>query len=275
MSVSSPGASSNAYSYLQSLLHQQRASSTQSAGQQPADPLSALLNSFYPGAANSAAGADSSAGSSITGGQTASVASPSISPDTMTNLLAVQAQSGPQGAGNDVASRAQGLFRQFDTDGNGQISKSEFDKAFGSAADMTKVHGLFNALDSNQDGAIGQNELTSAAESAASHHDHGHHAHGAGGGGSGGGSSLLDVLKSSADGSTTNSTSNADGSTTTTISYVDGSKVSMTSPARATTGSNTENQVRRNVLEQLIALQAQWSTQAASSTGSTSGTAAV
>jgi Ca2+-binding EF-hand superfamily protein len=268
MSVSSLGASSNAYSYLQSLLEQQRASSTHSAGQQPADPLSALLNSFY-------SGADSGAGSSTTGGQTVSAASPSISPNTMTNLLAVQAQSGPQGAGNDVASRAQGLFGQFDTDGDGQISKSEFENAFGSGADMTKVDGLFNALDSNQDGAIGQNELTSAAESAASHHHHGHHAHAAGGGGSGDSSSLLEMLKSSADGSTTDSTSNADGSTTTTISYADGSKVSMTSPAGTMSGANADNQVRRNVLEQLIALQAQWSTQAASSAGSTSGTAAV
>ena len=39
------------------------------AGQQPADPLSALLNSFY-------SGADSGAGSSTTGGQTVSAASP-------------------------------------------------------------------------------------------------------------------------------------------------------------------------------------------------------
>ena len=49
----------------------------------------------------------------------------------------------------------------------------------------------------------------------------------------------------------------------------------MTSPAAAANGANADNQVRRNVLEQLIALQAQWSAQAASSTGTTSGTAAV
>ena len=273
MSVSSLGASSNAFSYLQSLLHQQRANSSQS-GSQPADPLSTLLDSFYPGAnsaadaANSAAGAANSAASPA---QNVSVAAPSISPDTMTNLLAVQAQDGPQRGRNDVAAHAHDLFGQFDTNGDGQISKSEFEKAFGSGADMTKVDGLFNALDSNQDGAIGENELTSAAESAASHHHHRHHAHGAG---SGDGSSLLDMLKSGADGATRETTSNADGSTTTTISYADGSKVSMTSPAAAASGANTDNQVRRNVLEQLIALQAQWSTQA-SSTGSTSGTAAI
>jgi hypothetical protein len=181
----------------------------------------------------------------------------------MTNLLAVQAQGGAQGAGNDVAARAHALFGQFDSDSNGQISKSEFENAFGSGADMSKVDGLFNALDTNQDGSVGEDELTSAAQQSAARHHHHHHAHGAG---SSQGSGLLDMLKSGADGSTSETSSNADGSTTTTISYSDGSKVTMMSPAASTGGATSDNQVRRNVLEQLIALQAQWSTQAASNT---------
>src|SRR5262249_30829635 len=143
--------------------------------------------------------------------------------------------------------------------GDGRISKSEFETAFGSGADMTTVDGLFNALDSNHDGAIGEDELTSAAQSAARHHHH-HDAHRAGPGEG----SLLDMLKSGADGSTTERMANADGSTTTTISYADGSKITMTSPAASTSGPTNDS--RRNVLEQLIALQAQWSMSASGTT---------
>ena len=63
-----------------------------------------------------------------------------------------------------VTSQAQSLFSQFDANGDGQISQSEFENAFGSNADTSKVDGLFNSLDANGDGSVSQDEMTSAAQ---------------------------------------------------------------------------------------------------------------
>jgi hypothetical protein len=252
MSVSSLGASSDAYSYLQSLLPQQSADRAGGAR----DPMGLLMDAFYPtGGSGQANATGSLAGPASPSGP----APASLSPDTMANLIAVQEQQngGPR---NDVSSRAQSVFAEFDADGDGQISKSEFENVFGSTADTSKVDGLFNALDANGDGAISQSELTSAAQ--ASHAHHRHHAHGSGQSGG-----LLAMLMSASQGATAETSSNADGSSTTTISYSDGSKVTMTLPASsgsAGSSSGGTNGQNGNPLEQLIALQAQWLAQAGS-----------
>ena len=254
MSVGSVGTSS-AYSYLQSLLQQQQPANGSSAS----DPVTQLLSAFYPSgasqsasssAAPSSTGADSSAGAGCFG----------FSTDTMASLISIQGQQWHQ----SIDAQAQHVFGEFDADGDGAISKSEFENAFGSNADMSKVDGLFSALDTNGDGSISLDELTSAAEQSHAHH---HHMHGAGQGGGGG---LADLLSSTdLTGATSQTATNADGSTSTTITYADGSTVTMTTPASSSSdasssssgssssGSNSSSNGNNNLLERLIQMQAQ------------------
>jgi hypothetical protein len=260
MSVSSLGASSGAYSYLQSLLPPQSADGSQ--GARPADPIAQLLQAFYPNGATgqSGAAADSANGATAgagTSSPTSAVVNPQFSPDTMTAMMSVQEQY--SGANPFVAAHAQALFSQLDANGDGQVSKSELESVFGSNADMSKVDGLFNALDGNGDGSVSQDELTSAVQASHAHH-HGHHHHfDSGQGGDGGIAQAL--MTSGTQGATADTTTSADGSSTTTISYADGSKVSLTSPP-ASNGSGSSDTSSSgtndaNLLEQLIRLQAQ------------------
>jgi EF-hand domain pair len=252
MSVSSIGASS-AYSYLQSLLPPPSADGSQ--GTQAADPITELLQAFYP---NGGAGQSDSANGATT--DTNTPAGPPFSPDTMTALMSVQEQH--SGAKHVMAARVQALFTQLDGNGDGQVSKSEFENVFGSNADMSKVDGLFDALDSNGDGSVSQDELKSAVRAS-----HGHHHHHVDAGQGGDGGIFQALTTSSLQGATADSTSNPDGSSTTTISYADGSKISLTLPQSSNssgspdTGSGSDT---TNFLEQLIRLQAQWLSASAS-----------
>jgi hypothetical protein len=265
MTVSSLGASTSAYSYLQSLLPQQADDSKRTGS---SDPVAELLKAFYPNNSTDAGAGppDASGGGGGTG-----TLSP-FNPDTMTALMSAQEQ--PSSGNPFVTARAQSLFSQLDTNGDGQVSQSEFENIFGSNADKSKVDGLFNALDGNGDGSVSQNELTSAAQASHAHH-HGHHHHDGGGQGVGQTSQTIDaLLTSGTQGANVDSTSNADGSSTTTISYADGSKVALTTPSGSgdsggdsTSGSgsggtnssntNSGNTNYASLLEQLIRLQAQ------------------
>jgi hypothetical protein len=249
MSVSSVGASTSAYSYLQSLLPP---SADGSRGAGSADPVTELLQAFYPNGAPAAS--DPANGATAGTGTNASI--PPVlpfSPDTMTALMSVQEQSA---ANPSVTSRAQALFGQMDANGDGQVSKSEFENIFGPNVDISKVDGLFNALDGNGDGSVSQDELTSAVQASHARH-HGHHHH-AGSGQDAGGGLFQALMASGAQGATVDAASNPDGSSTTTISYTDGSKVSLTSPPGASEqGSSDSGSSSANLLEQLIRLQAQ------------------
>jgi hypothetical protein len=164
-----------------------------------------------------------------------------------------------QGSQNS-ASKLEQLFGKFDTDGDGQISQSEFENAIGPDADKAKVDELFAKIDGNGDGSVSQDELQSAMQKA---HHHRHHA--TQGAGQQQGSDPLQVLLSSAsaDGATSQSASNADGSTTTTITYADGTKVEMTTPAASadnsanTASSGPASPNFASLLKQLVSLQAQ------------------
>jgi hypothetical protein len=259
MTVSSLGASTNAYSYLQSLLPQQPDDSKRTGS---SDPVTELLKAFYPNSSTEAgAGPPDASGGSGTG---------TLSPfnhDTMMALMSAQEQ--PSSGNQLVTARAQSLFSQLDVNGDGQVSQSEFENIFGSNADTSKVDGLFNALDGNGDGAVSLDELTSAAQASHAHH-HGRRHHG----GQSIGQTIDALLTSGTQGASVDSTSNADGSSTTTISYADGSKVALTTPAgsgdsggdsTSGTGSggtnsgntNSGNSNYASLLEQLIRLQAQ------------------
>src|SRR5712675_2290341 len=130
MSVSSAGSSSNAYAYLQSLLQQGSTKNSDASG--AADPLTELLAAFYPAGAGDQAGSSTAASTSTAAASSAAASPPCppFSPDTMGALISVQEQQ--SGATGSPASRAKALFGQFDADGDGQISKSEFESVFGS-----------------------------------------------------------------------------------------------------------------------------------------------
>jgi len=162
---------------------------------------------------------------------------------TLSALLSAQGQDGA-GAG----SQASALFSKLDANGDGQISKSEFESALGNAGvDTSSADALFSKLDANGDGSISQNELT-PLHGAYSHRSH-HH----GAGGAGGASSLMDATN--ADGSQTQTTTNPDGSTTTTITYSDGSTVSSTTPAAQSGASGGTPPKNANLIEKLIQMQ--------------------
>lgn len=246
----SVGASSNALSYLQQLLQQGAAGVTDPAN--ASDPLSALLQTL------SGPGAATDPSTSAAASTTACSGCSSIDAGTMAALISLQGQS-TTGIGAQSPSQ---LFAKLDTNGDGQISQSEFESALGAAGvDTSSADALFTRLDTNGDGSISESELTSAKRG------HGHHHHRGGGesqASASSGQNALDALLSSANasGATTQTASNSDGSTTTTISYADGSTVEMTTPAPATSDSGTPSTgtsgpSSANLLEQLIQLQAQ------------------
>jgi hypothetical protein len=255
MSIS---ASSNALSYLQQLLQ----AGSSGVGATSGDPLLAMDPTLT--------GADGSSQSQSSTSPIGSGVGSSFEPGTLAALISLQGQS----ATGVVGQSPSDLFSQLDTDGDGQISKSEFEQALGGVGvDTQSADALFGKLDANNDGSVSPSEIGKA-------HHHGHHHHLAdstqgGGAQQGGLSSLLN--SSDITGATSQSATNADGSTTTTISYADGTSVSMTTPAapqnnassngdssnNGSTGSSWSN-TNNNLIEQLIQLQSQLVTQAAS-----------
>jgi|KBSMisStandDraft_5_1062788.scaffolds.fasta_scaffold640331_2 Ca2+-binding EF-hand superfamily protein len=254
MSVSSVG-SSNPFAYLQRLLWPD--DSDPAAGAAPSEPLQALYQAVTGGQSGDPL---VSAAISSSDGLAASSGAPQFSPDVMKALLSVQGNQGKS------PGKLESLLGKFDTDGDGQISQSEFETAIGPAADKTKVDELFQKLDTNGDGAISLDELKAALQRAHGGHHHHHSAEGAGDQGGAGGANGSDPLQAllsgaAADGTTSQSTTNADGSSTTTITYADGTKVEMTTPAAASNAgaasSDPEAPNFANLLKQLISLQAQ------------------
>ena len=106
-----------------------------------------------------------------------------ISPETMSALIAAQSQSGSATASSASPSDAlQDLFSQIDADGNGQISKSEFENALGAGGtNLAQADDVFAKLDQDGDGSVSLDEMKSALQGASGHHGgHHHHAHAAG-----------------------------------------------------------------------------------------------
>jgi hypothetical protein len=252
MSVNS---TSNALSYIQTLL---QSMSSGIGGATSADPLDNLSQLF------AGSSADGSTNQTSTSTNAFGPSPPPFPNGTMAALIALQGQ-GANGAGGP-----QSLFSQLDTDGDGSISKSEFEGALSqSGVDTSSADALFAKLDQNGDGSVSQSELSSAAHRGHGHGHDGHHMEAGGSGGAQGGgdqglSSLLNAT--GADGAQTQTATNADGSSTTTITYADGSTVTMTTPAAqqsdGTSGDGNNGQTAggsgsNNLLEQLIKLQAQ------------------
>ena len=154
MSVSSVG-SSNPNAYLQRLLQPDDADPADAAA--PSDPLQALFQAITGGKSSDPLISAATSGD----GSAASSGAPQFSPDVMKALLSVQGNQA--GAG---ASKLESLLGKFDTNGDGQISQSEFETAIGPDADKAKVDELFKKLDGNGDGAVSQDELKAAVQKA-------------------------------------------------------------------------------------------------------------
>jgi hypothetical protein len=231
-------AASSVIDALQSLTSQK----SSSAGQPPANPFD------VSGGATASAGATSS--------QPSGGFSP-ISPQTMSALIAAQGET-TNTAPTNPSDALQDLFSQIDANGDGSITKTEFENALGAGGTNTAAADkVFGELDTNGDGSVSLDEMKSALQGAG-HHGHGHHMHAHGAGGSGGSDPSSDPLLQALSGASSTSVTNSDGSTTTSVTYADGSKVSLTTPAASTTSSaNSSAASSYNLIEQLIQREAQ------------------
>jgi EF-hand domain pair len=173
-----------------------------------------------------------------------------ISPATMSALLTAQSQASTGTTTPAPASRSaalQDLFSQIDADGDGQISKSEFEGALGAGGtNLAQADDVFSKLDKDGSGSVSLDEMTSALKGSGGKGHH--HAHGAGGSGGGKGGSGIESLMQALQATSSTSVTNSDGSTTTSLTYADGSTVTMTSAA-ATSSAATSSY---NFIEQMI-----------------------
>ena len=94
----------------------------------------------------------------------------------MSALIDAQSQSGtPSTAPTDPSNALKDLFSQIDADGDGSISKTEFEKALGAGGtNLAAADDVFGKLDANGDGSVSLDELKSALQGQA-HHGHHHH----------------------------------------------------------------------------------------------------
>lgn len=167
------GAASSMWDALQSLT-----SSKSSSAQSGTSSQSAPSPFDLPGASTPAAGSSTPA-SGATGW------SP-ISPQTMSALISAQSQATAAGATStstaptSPSSALQDLFSQIDGNGDGQISKSEFETALGAGGtNVAQADDVFSKLDKNGDGSVSLDEMKSALQGAGGHHGGHHHAHAA------------------------------------------------------------------------------------------------
>ena len=176
-----------------------------------------------------------------------------ISPETMSALLDAQSQSS---AGATTASKSRSaalkdLFGQIDGDGDGKITKSEFEEALGAGGtNLARADSVFGKLDKDGDGSVSLKELASALRP-----DKKHHHEPAESSSSDDGGSNSDPFSQALQGASTTSVTNSDGSVTTSLTYADGSKVTMTSAAGKSSSASATSSY--NFIEQMIQRQAQ------------------
>ena len=234
------GALSTAFDALQSLTAK-KSSSSQAGFSQPA------TTPFDTGAA--ASPASGSPGCPPGGG---------LSPATMSALLAAQDQSSSSTAPTSRSDALKDLFSQLDADGDGKVSKSEFENALGAGgSNIAQADDVFGKLDKNGDGSVSLDEMSSALKGAGGHGHHHHHVANSDGSSdsSGASGSDSDPLLQALDAASSTSTTNSDGSTTTSLTYADGSKVTMTSAPTASASTSAASSY--NFIEQMIQREAQ------------------
>lgn len=246
------GAASSAIDALKALTSS-KSSQTNGAGKNSENPFS-LTSSNASASAGAGAEAATGAGSARY--------SP-ISPETMSALLDAQSQSSnaTTSASKSRHDALKDLFGQIDGDGDGKISKSEFEEALGAGGtNLANADSVFGKLDKDGDGSVSLKELASALRPGKARHDQ----HDAGATGASG----SDPMSQLTQGASTTTVTNSDGSVTTSLTYADGSKVTMTSAASgSSSGAATSSY---NFIEQMIQRQAQAISSAAASSVSMS-----
>jgi hypothetical protein len=194
--------------------------------------LTKPLTAKTSGGSNFSVGAQTGASASV---GTATGQGNRISPDTMNALFAAQSQGDTPATGRSQALKS--LFSQLDGDGDGAISKSEFESALGAGGtNIANAGKVFGKLDSDGDGSVSMAELGAALKP--KKHAHGPKENG------------QDALLQALDGANATTTANGDGSTTSTVTYADGSTVTMTKPATASASSSAARSY--NVVEQML-----------------------
>jgi Ca2+-binding EF-hand superfamily protein len=181
-----------------------------------------------------------------------------LSPATMSALLAAQDQSSSSTAPASRSDALKDLFSQLDADGDGQVSKSEFENALGAGgSNIAQADDVFSKLDKNGDGSVSLDEMSSALKGAGGHGHHHHHVASSDGSSdsSGAGGSDSDSLLQALDAASSTSVTNSNGSTTTSLTYADGSKVTMTSAPTASASTSAASSY--NFIEQMIQREAQ------------------
>ena len=102
-----------------------------------------------------------------------------LSPATMSALLAAQGQSSTAAGTPASTTRSDALkdlFSQLDTNGDGQISKSEFENGLGAGGtNIAQADDVFNKLDANGDGSVSLDEMQKALQGAQGKGGHHHH----------------------------------------------------------------------------------------------------
>jgi Ca2+-binding EF-hand superfamily protein len=189
----------------------------------------------------------SGAGSSVNSGNR-----PQILPETMSALIAAQSQSSTgSGASTPMSPQdaLKDLFSQIDADGNGKITKTEFEDALGAGGtNLAQADDVFSKLDTDSDGSVSLDEMTKALRG------RGHHRHASGASGSGdaggNGSGGSDALTQALDNSSSTTVTNGDGSSTTTVTYADGFKVSTTTAGKSS--ASTYALSSYNLIEDLL-----------------------
>jgi Ca2+-binding EF-hand superfamily protein len=168
---------------------------------------------------------------------TGTAPSGTLSPSTFNALFASQdpASSSPTDALKD-------LFAQIDGNGDGKITKVEFEDKLGAGGtNIQAADNVFSKMDTDGDGSVSMNEMAAALKGKGG----GHHAQHSGGGGGG-----ADALMQALQGASSTSTTNSDGSITTTLTYADGTKLTMNQPALPTPSGNASSQY--NLVEKMM-----------------------
>jgi EF-hand domain pair len=244
------GAASSAIDALKALTSSKSSAQTTGVSQNAA-------SAFDLSSSNGSASIGSGTGSGGSGGS-------QISPETMSSLLDAQSQAGSTTASKSRSAALKDLFGQIDGDGDGKISKEEFETALGAGGtNLKQADSVFGKLDKDGDGSVSFKELASALKGGKKHH--GDQASNAAGNDDG---SNSDPFSQALQGACTTSVTNSDGSVTTSLTYADGSKVTMTSAAAKSSSASATSSY--NFIEQMIQRQAQQISSAATSSLSVS-----
>ena len=154
------GAAASAIDLLKSLTSSNKTSSTQSSN-------------F---SATTSASSDASSSASTASVPGASAQSGNVSPETLSALLDAQSQSTSSSSTTSTKSQSKALkdlFNQIDGNGDGSITKSEFEKALGAGGTNTaNADKVFSKLDTDGDGKVGLDELSAALKGGKSKHPH-------------------------------------------------------------------------------------------------------